>query len=1458
MICKTNLKPNIDKVLANKTNVPSYVPPSKESVALSAQSNNRFTSVSTSRVAFFSSIGAAFNDDINQQDVPVSTKSLSTNIINTSKIVPNQKLSESLKSAPTKRDSMINIFTSDNGDNANTNTSNSTIATFKEPGMISYISLKGIFTDKLIDLSEAPRASNSIVDLTDDFEIQETFPKSIKRVATENNESTRKKLKTTITSDSLYEDLDNEDFDDIVSNDPIQNSTNQSNHVLRSITNITPVLEVKPPLELPSAKAYDTFKGNLNDNIDNNIEEHSDSFLSKTYIKENESKKQVLKDCSQKTVSSVTLGLEEQAKKVRSLKDLSPQPVIISEPKFSSEASSSTKQSTLHYTSKIIELQKKHISILTSLLNQSSVSVPKETKDSIESIEHDICMYEDLIEVPSKSTSPMSASPEPLNSNIAIPENADPFDDLGTSDLDFDDDDDFVSDTKVSAIKSTLQPVDSSTKHRNTLSRISLGNVDPLPVNSFTRNEEDDVSIQDDFDSMAEDGVFDSPFNQDSSDLNSQVEEIIDSPMKPSRHEDYTNMHNDHNGVIDSFPINENDIDCRSEIDDYDLLDDFIDDDFADEDFTNMAIAEDQEYIPAHPSTPPSSRSAIIQKSLLNSSPGMEIVSSDIEIQDFMDKPESAFDALPSSPQGLKMTQISAPNIVSNKEYPWSTEVRRVLKETFKLNDFRCNQLDAINATLLGKDVFVLMPTGGGKSLCYQLPALVTSGKTKGITIVVSPLISLMQDQTQSLKNRGIASEMLSSKLEMQDRNRVFDDMFNNKITLLYISPEMLNSSYQLRNALVALANRNELARIVIDEAHCVSSWGHDFRPDYKLLENMKTDYPSVPIMALTATANEQVRLDIFNCLRSDNTTFLKQSFNRTNLYYEVQKKSNDVNNVIADLMSNKFKNQSGIIYCNSRNLCERTAEVLQNSGLNVAFYHAMLSSEERESIQRSWQKGTLQAICATIAFGMGIDKPDVRFVFHLTLPKNMEGYYQETGRAGRDGLPSECILFYNFRDARTLQTMIQKDENLDFNTKARHKEMLNRVIQYCQNSTDCRRKQVLQYFNETFDVRLCRGGCDNCRFGSNQVKEIRDVSQRAKEIVELVYSVQKDHVTLLNCIEIYRGTRAKRFLDKGLDKAKNYGVGKNLDRTEVERMFHHLLTENILEEYAKVKGGFSSTYIKRGKEGYRVMSGAMRVTMMFNPVVGTANSRPTSRSSIGDVSKGRTTRGKAAASQTTITTTTTTVKAKATVSLSTPTSSLPSSSFNSSDFEENCYGKLELKRLQLKKDFGMPSVGDICSNTTLREMARILPVDVEAFSNLPQISPIQVENFYMYFRAELVKLREQRANQSQNHMSLPQQPQTRDAKQSQYFSSKTSSSSAVRGAPAKRSYNRGGSSWFSSRVHNTTGSSTATGTGAGKRSYKRSGSTTGRGRSGGSGGARKGGPSSAKTQSSFLKMMPL
>ena len=763
---------------------------------------------------------------------------------------------------------------------------------------------------------------------------------------------------------------------------------------------------------------------------------------------------------------------------------------------------------------------------------------------------------------------------------------------------------------------------------------------------------------------------------------------------------------------------------------------------------------------------------------------GIEIVSSDIEINAIDDsfasdiEETAAFDEISSSPRGVKITDFTP--CPPPSAYPWSTEVTKILKTTFKLSDFRLNQLEAINATLTGKDVFVLMPTGGGKSLCYQLPALIDSGKTTGPTVVLSPLISLMQDQTFHLKRKGINAAMLSSKLQRSERKEIFQNLLDGSIRLLYVSPEMLNSSNQLRNTLRTLSSKNQLARIVIDEAHCVSSWGHDFRPDYKLLENLKTDFPTIPIMALTATANEKVRLDIFKCLREDDTLFFKQSFNRSNLYYAVEEKAKDVNDVIANLMKSKFRGKSGIIYCHSRASCERTAQLLQNSGLRVMFYHGMMTYQERESVQVAWQNGGIQAICATIAFGMGIDKSDVRFVFHLTLPRNMEGYYQETGRAGRDGLPSECILFYHYKDALTLQSMINRDD-LEPQIKANHKEMLKRVIQYCKNSTDCRRKQVLQYFSETFDVRKCQEGCDNCRSGKNQVKEIRDITQRAKEIVHLVYSIERDNVTLVHCIDVYRGSRLKKILEKGHDNAVNYGVGKSLNRTEVERIFHHLITEGVLDEYSLYQGGFASSYIKRGPEGPKVEAGRFQVTMMFNHSDNkTAPSNkvsPPNETPAKAGSKAKT-NSKTPKATPKVKASTKTPKATPARKTATPSTSkvsstpsgqalnVPSGSMSSPfigggadpiwTFQENCYGKLEVKRLQLKHDFDLSQVTDVCSNESLTDMAKTLPTDLESFSRIKGIVPSQVENFYMYFRPELVKLKQQQ----QQHQQQPQLPQ--------------------------------------------------------------------------------------------------
>lgn len=555
-----------------------------------------------------------------------------------------------------------------------------------------------------------------------------------------------------------------------------------------------------------------------------------------------------------------------------------------------------------------------------------------------------------------------------------------------------------------------------------------------------------------------------------------------------------------------------------------------------------------------------------------------------------------------TSPQGIRMSQmefVQSGNIIS---YPWTMEVQSVLRNTFKLTGFRQNQLEAINATLAGNDVLVLMPTGGGKSLCYQLPALVESGMSRGTTIVISPLIALMQDQVYHLKRRNIRAEVINSKCTVAEKRDIFEELTNGTLDLLYVSPEMLNASKQLVNKLRRLHADGRIARIVIDEAHCVSSWGHDFRPDYKLLENLKTQYIGTPIMALTATANERVRLDILRCLRQDKTVFLKQSFNRANLYYEVRRKEKTVMNQVKDIV-NQFKNASGIIYCHSKNACESTAAQLRTWGISVDYYHAGLDAEFRQSVQEQWQKGQIKVICATIAFGMGIDKPDVRYVIHLTLPRNMEGYYQETGRAGRDGKPSTCIMFYNFKDAQSIRNMIDR-EDLEYKVKENNKMLLQRVVQYGENRTDCRKKQILQYFNEQFTSAQCNRSCDNCRNGNVTSLVKKDVTSLAKQIIGMVTHIQNESVTTNYCIEVFRGSHNRKVKSLGHEDAPGFGQGKYMEKTEVERAFHHLLAENILQEYSVYnRAGFASTYVKRGPAAADVLSDTRKVVMDFASV---------------------------------------------------------------------------------------------------------------------------------------------------------------------------------------------------------------------------------------------------------------
>lgn len=537
-----------------------------------------------------------------------------------------------------------------------------------------------------------------------------------------------------------------------------------------------------------------------------------------------------------------------------------------------------------------------------------------------------------------------------------------------------------------------------------------------------------------------------------------------------------------------------------------------------------------------------------------------------------------------------------------HQKYEWTSEVYQKLKSVFKLNNFRSNQLEAINATLSGEDVFVLMPTGGGKSLCYQLPAIIKSGKTVGVTIVISPLISLMEDQVSQLENKLIKATMLNSKMSTDSKRHIFNLFIHGFVELMYLSPEMISKSNQCKNAIAKLYKDGRLARIVIDEAHCVSSWGHDFRPDYQELNFFKRDYPDVPMIALTATANEHVRMDIIHNLGLKEPKFFKQSFNRTNLYYEIMPKKKNVLEVITQLIKEKYPNQTGIIYCHSKNLCETTSNRLNDFGIKCKYYHAGMESDERSKIQLEWQTGEAKVIAATVAFGMGIDKPDVRFVIHLTIPRNLEGYYQETGRAGRDGLHSDCIMFYSMKDARSLQTMIKRDKELSHAMKDKHLDKLKQVIQYCENTSDCRRTQVLQYFNESFDPNDCQKECDNCKFKSKVENVKRDVTTFAINCVKLVKLIAKSNVTVIQCQDIVKGSKSAKIVNNGLDRNEFHGCGKEMSKIDVERIFFHLIHNGYLEEKSKMHYGtnYAANYVILGTKANKLLNGVDKIIMNF------------------------------------------------------------------------------------------------------------------------------------------------------------------------------------------------------------------------------------------------------------------
>lgn len=411
----------------------------------------------------------------------------------------------------------------------------------------------------------------------------------------------------------------------------------------------------------------------------------------------------------------------------------------------------------------------------------------------------------------------------------------------------------------------------------------------------------------------------------------------------------------------------------------------------------------------------------------------------------------------------------------------------KLLRWHFGHADFRGKQLDAIEAVLSGRDCFCLMPTGGGKSMCYQIPAL---AKKSGITLVVCPLIALMENQVAALKEKGIAAEFLSSTQTSSVKNKIYEDIDSGKpsLRLLYVTPELIATS-GFMSKLMKIYMRGMLNLIAIDEAHCISSWGHDFRPSYRELSSLRRRLPGVPILALTATAVPKVQKDVMESLNLHDPLVLKSSFNRPNIYYEVRYKDL-LDDAYADL-SNLLKSEGNvcaIVYCLERTTCDALSVHLSNSGISCAAYHAGLNDKLRSSVLENWISSKIQVVVATVAFGMGIDRKDVRIVCHLNIPKSMEAFYQESGRAGRDQLPSKSLLYYGIDDRKKMEFILRNAEAKQLkasNTQeGKSKKSItdfHQMVEYCEAS-GCRRKKILESFGEQVPASLCRKSCDACK----------------------------------------------------------------------------------------------------------------------------------------------------------------------------------------------------------------------------------------------------------------------------------------------------------------------------------------------------------------------------------------
>ncbi|TFH47351.1 MAG: DNA helicase RecQ [ANME-2 cluster archaeon] len=473
----------------------------------------------------------------------------------------------------------------------------------------------------------------------------------------------------------------------------------------------------------------------------------------------------------------------------------------------------------------------------------------------------------------------------------------------------------------------------------------------------------------------------------------------------------------------------------------------------------------------------------------------------------------------------------------------------QVLRKYFGYISFLPFQEDIIKDILLKKDVFVLMPTGGGKSLCYQLPPLLLDG----LTIVISPLIALMKDQVDGLKANGIAAAYINSSLSFEEIQNIKNELLENKISILYVAPERI----VLPNFLSFLQLLN-ISLIAIDEAHCISEWGHDFRPGYRQLKLLKESFPRVPLIAMTATAIPEVQKDIIAQLKLVNPNCYKASLNRDNLFYQVKPKDNAYHQLLKYLKNHE--KDSGIIFRSSRKSADDLANKLKEEGYRVLPYHAGLDADLRTETQNKFVKNEIEIIVATIAFGMGIDKPNIRFVIHYDLPKNLETYYQETGRAGRDGGVSDCILFYSYGDKRKTDYFIE--QKVDENEKRIAYNKLRDMINFCESRT-CRRNILLNYFGEAFD----KTNCENCDICLNP-KEMIDGTIIAQKIISCISQVN-ERFGMSYIADVLYGSKNKKITGNRHDTITTYGIGKEYSK----KQWQAFIRELIQLDYLKLEG---------------------------------------------------------------------------------------------------------------------------------------------------------------------------------------------------------------------------------------------------------------------------------------------